>query len=247
MHRAIRVLQYSCPTTRAGGATVDAGCGVTSRTEGRPRSVPSLVQPRRQSPRRPARGQTRIAACLATPPAPRTRTRHAPKGSPGRLRSFCGINARGAPRPTGGKCRGKQERIDNAYTIKMSRFSEYGLFHVISSTKSVHSCRKLFHDSQFARPLRRTAHIVRCAAKRLVFRHLRDVEVPISPRLPKSAAIISRFSSAMSFIFVCFCLFISYGGRSDLCVCLLCCGCVALRFFWQGGREQGDTKKDPPK
>jgi len=49
-----------------GGATVDAGCGVTSRTEGRPRSVPSLVQPRRQSPRRPARGQTRIAACLAT-------------------------------------------------------------------------------------------------------------------------------------------------------------------------------------
>ena len=186
MHRAIRVLQYSCPTTRAGCATVDAGCGVTSRTEGRPRSVPSLVQPRRQSPRRPARGQTRIAACLATPPAPRTRTRHAPKGSPGRLRSYRGINARGAPRPTGGKCRRNQERIDDAYTIKMSRFSEYGLFPVISSTKSVHSCRKLFMIADCTSTAS-TAHIVRCAAKRLVFRHLRDVEVPISPRLPKSA------------------------------------------------------------
>jgi hypothetical protein len=67
----------------------------------------------------------------------------------------------------------------------MSRFSEYGLFQVISSTKSVHSCRKLSMIANCTSTAS-TAHIVRCAAKRLVFRHLREVSTTISPRSPKS-------------------------------------------------------------
>jgi len=160
-------------------ATVDAGCGVTSRTEGRPRSVPSLVQPRRQSPRRPARGRQGSQPVCHASSASHTDSPRSERVT----RSFAFIlwnQCTWRAKTDRGKCRGKQERIDNAYTIKMSRFSEYGLFHVISSTKSVHSCRKLFTIANCTSTAS-TAHIVRCAAKRLVFRHLRDVEVPISP------------------------------------------------------------------
>jgi len=90
--------------------------------------VPSLVQPRRQSPKRPARGQTRIAACLATPQRLAHGLATLRKGHQVVCVHDLVINARGAPRPTGGKCRRQSERIDNASHDQMSRFSEYGLF-----------------------------------------------------------------------------------------------------------------------